>query len=104
VQCLYGYDVRTEIVGSKGSILIGGLRQNSATFVKPNEGSYELADHFLTRFREAYVAEVNDFVHTILTDRAPRVTGEDGLRALEIAVAAETSHRTAAPCAVGEKV
>jgi inositol 2-dehydrogenase len=100
VQCLYGYDVRTEIVGSKGSILIGTLRQNSATFFKPSHGSYELEDHFLTRFREAYLAEVVDFVDTVLGDRAPRVTGEDGLRAVEIAVAAEKSYRTAAPCAV----
>ena len=97
VQCLYGYDVRTEIVGSKGSIFIGGLRQNSATFFKPSEGSYQLEDHFLSRFREAYVTEVIDFVDTILSDRAPRVTGADGLRAVEIAAAAEKSYRAAAP-------
>ena len=97
VQCLYGYDVRTEIVGSKGSIFIGTLRQNSATFLKPSHGSYELEDHFLTRFRDAYLAEVIDFVDTILSDRAPRVTGEDGLRAVEIAVAAEKSYRSNGP-------
>jgi myo-inositol 2-dehydrogenase / D-chiro-inositol 1-dehydrogenase len=102
VQCLYGYDVRTEIVGSKGSILIGTNRKNSATFLKPGNGSYESADHFLSRFREAYLAEVIDFVDSILGDRAPRVTGEDGLRALEIAVAAEKSLQTAAPCVVGK--
>jgi predicted dehydrogenase len=61
-----------------------------------------LVDHFLTRFREAYVAEVTDFVHTMLSDRAPRVTGEDGLRAVEIAVAAEQSHQAAATCVVGK--
>jgi predicted dehydrogenase len=80
VQGLYGYDVRTEIVGSKGTILIGTLRQNSAIFLKPNYGSYELADHFLSR--------------------APTVTGLDGLRAVEIAVAAETSLKTGAACLV----
>jgi predicted dehydrogenase len=101
VQSLYGYDVRSEIVGSKGSILIGTLRQNSATFLMPSHGSYELEDHFLTRFRDAYLAEVIDFVDTILSDRAPKVTGEDGLRAVEIAVAAEKSYRAGAPCAVG---
>ncbi len=100
-QSLYGYDVRTEIVGSKGSILIGGLRQNSATFLKASHGSYELQDHFLTRFREAYLAEVIDFVDAMLSDRAPLVTGEDGLRAVAIAVAAEKSYQIAAPCAVG---
>lgn len=101
-QSLYGYDVRTEIVGSKGSILIGGLRQNSATFLKPSHGLYELQDHFLTRFRDAYLAEVIDFVETMLSDRAPLVTGEDGLRAVEIAVAAEKSYQTSFPCAVGK--
>jgi predicted dehydrogenase len=100
VQCLYGYDVRTEVVGSKGSILIGSLRQNSATFLKPSHGSYELEDHFLSRFRDAYLAEVIDFVDTILSDRAPRVTGEDGLRAVEIAVAAEKSLQAGTPCPV----
>jgi len=100
VQCLYGYDVRTEIVGSRGSILIGCLQQNSATFLKANHGSYELEDHFLSRFRDAYVAEVIDFVDTILSDRAPRVTGEDGLRAVEIAVAAEKSYRAGSPCTI----
>jgi scyllo-inositol 2-dehydrogenase (NAD+) len=102
VQCLYGYDIRTEVVGSKGSILIGGLRANSATFFKPEGGSYEVEDHFLSRFREAYVAELNDFVDMIQSDRAPLVTGEDGLRAVEIAVAAETSVRTGTSCLVGK--
>lgn len=100
VQSIYGYDVRTEIVGSKGSIFLGSLRRNAATFLKSNGGSYELADHFLSSFRDAYLAEVTDFVHTMLSDQAPKVTGEDGLRAVEIAVAAQTSHQTAAPCAV----
>ena len=52
-----------------------------------------MQDHFLTRFREAYLAEVIDFVDTMLSDRAPLVTGEDGLRAVEIAVAAEKSYQ-----------
>lgn len=100
VQCQYGYDVRTEIVGSKGSIFVGTLRQNPATFLQPSHGSYELEDHFLTRFRDAYVAEVLDFVDTILSDREPRVSGEDGLRAVQIAVAAEKSYRSNTPCPV----
>jgi scyllo-inositol 2-dehydrogenase (NAD+) len=101
VQSMYGYDVRSEIVGSKGSILIGTLRQNSATFLMPGHGSYQLEDHFLARFRDAYLAEVTDFVDMILSDRAPKVTGEDGLRATEIAAAAEKSYLSAAPCGVG---
>jgi len=103
-QALYGYDVRTEIVGSKGSILLGNVRDHSATLFRPNEGSYELADHFLTRFREAYLAQLIDFVHNVLNDRPLLVTGEDGLRAVEIAAAAEESHRKALPCAVPARI
>ena len=102
VQSSYGYDVRTEIVGSAGSILVGSFRQTPATFLTKNGGTQMLADHYLTRFAEAYVAEVRDFTHNILNDRPPRITGEDGLRALEIAVAAETSFREGKPCGVNQ--
>ena len=100
VQSTYGYDVRTEIVGSKGSIFVGNLRQTPVAFLTTNGGTEPLANHYLTRFTDAYVAEVRDFVHNILNDRPLRVSGEDGLRALEIAVAAENSHRQSKPCSV----
>jgi inositol 2-dehydrogenase len=97
VQAVYAYDVRTEIVGSKGSIFVGNLQKTPATFLSTHGSNEILADHFLSRFADAYLAEVQDFVHTILTDREPRVTGDDGLRALEIAVAAENSHLESRP-------
>jgi scyllo-inositol 2-dehydrogenase (NAD+) len=102
VQSTYGYDIRTEIVGSAGSILVGSFRQTSATFLNKNGATQTLADHFLTRFADAYVAELRDFVDNVLNDRPPRITGEDGLRALEIAVAAESSHREGKPCGVSQ--
>ncbi len=102
VQAVYGYDIRTEIAGSKGSILIGSLQQTSVTVLTCDGGTQKLADHFLTRFDDAYVAEVQDFVQSMLHDRAPRVSGEDGLRALEIAVAAEQSHLQSKPSPVGQ--
>jgi scyllo-inositol 2-dehydrogenase (NAD+) len=102
VQSTYGYDVRTEIVGSEGSILIGTSWQTPATFLTKSGGTRTLEDHYLTRFADAYLAEVKDFVQSMLNGRTPRVTGEDGLRALEIAVAAENSHRQTKPCSVGQ--
>lgn len=100
VQALYGYDVRTEIVGSKGSIFVGSLEKTPATFLSAAGGTHILADHFLSRFADAYLAEVIDFVHNMLHDRPPLVTGDDGLRALEIAVAAQKSHIQGKPCKV----
>jgi len=102
VQSTYGYDIRTEIVGSTGSILVGSIEQTPVTFLTKNGGTQTLADHFLTRFTDAYVAEVRDFVDNILNDRPPRVTGQDGLRALEIAVAAEKSYLEGKPISVSQ--
>lgn len=102
VQAVYGYDVRTEIVGSKGTIFVGSLRKTPATFLSRHGSNEILADHFLSRFADAYVSEVQDFVHTILRGGTPRVTGEDGIRALEIAVAAEKSHLQGRPWSVAE--
>jgi predicted dehydrogenase len=91
-QVQYGYDVRTEVVGSKGSIQVGSLHRTPATFLTTNGSVSPIADYFLSTFADAYLAEVRDFVDRILNDRPPTVTGEDGLKALAIAVAAEESH------------
>jgi inositol 2-dehydrogenase len=99
-QAVYGYDVRTEIVGSQGTILVGTLEQVPAVFLSPSGGARNLEEHFLSRFADAYLAEMRDFVQNILRDRPLKVPGEDGLKALEIAVAAENSHRQARPVKV----
>jgi predicted dehydrogenase len=100
VQAIYAYDVRTEIVGSKGSIFVGSLHKTPVVFLSANGGTEILADHFLSRFADAYLAEMKDFVHNMLHDRPPLVTGEDGLKALAIAVAAEQSYLQGKPCRV----
>jgi scyllo-inositol 2-dehydrogenase (NAD+) len=99
-QAAYGYDVRTEIIGSKGSIQVGSLHRIPATFLTSQGSSQPIADHFLTTFADAYLAEINDFVDNLLHDRPLRVTGEDGLRALAICVAAENSHLQSTPSRV----
>jgi scyllo-inositol 2-dehydrogenase (NAD+) len=99
-QAAYGYDVRTEIVGSKGSLFVGSLHRTPVTFLTAPGSVQPIADHFLSTFADAYLAEIQDFVTSILEDRALRVTGEDGLRALAICVAAENSHLQSKPSKV----
>jgi scyllo-inositol 2-dehydrogenase (NAD+) len=91
-QAHYGYDVRTEVVGSKGSIQVGSLHRTPATFLTTNGSVTPIADYFLSTFADAYLAEVRDFVDRIQNGRPPSVTGDDGLKALALAVAAEESH------------
>ncbi len=100
VQAIYGYDVRTEIVGSKGAVFVGSVAQTPAAWLTAKGRTEPLADHFLTRFADAYLTEVRDFVGNMLHDRPPRVSGTDGLKALAIAVAAENSHLQKRPCPV----
>jgi len=100
VQAVYAYDVRTEILGSKGAIFVGSIQQTPAVFLSANGSSQTLADHFLTRFADAYLAEVRDFVQCLLEDKPVHVTGEDGLKALATAVAAESSHKQKRPVKV----
>lgn len=100
VQALYAYDVRTEVVGSRGSVFIGSLQKAPITFLSANGSMKILADHYLSRFADAYLMEINDFVHKALYDLPLRVSGEDGLKALAIAVAAERSHLQDRPCGV----
>ena len=102
-QATYGYDVRTEVVGSRGSVFIGTLEQVPVAFLHADGRVQPLSDHFLTRFADAYLAEMNDFVDAMLTGRPPRVSAEDGFEALEIAVAAEQSHLQGRPCAVASQ-
>ncbi|HEX4484824.1 MAG TPA: Gfo/Idh/MocA family oxidoreductase [Terriglobales bacterium] len=99
-QAAYGYDVRTEIIGSKGTIQIGSLSRMPATFLTAQGSTSAIADHFLSTFADAYLAEITDFVDVLLNDRPLRVTGEDGLRALAISVAAENSHLQSTPSRV----
>jgi predicted dehydrogenase len=99
-QAVYGYDVRTEIVGSKGSILVGSMNRMAATFLTTQGGTQPIADHFLSTFADAYLAEMLDFTERVVKDQPLRVSGEDGLRALAIAVASENSHLQAKPVKV----
>jgi inositol 2-dehydrogenase len=100
VSAVYAYDVRTEILGTKGAVFVGTLQQTPAVFLSANGSSHMLVDHFLTRFADAYLAEVRDFVQSVLQDKPVRVTGEDGLRALATAVAAESSIKHGRPVKV----
>jgi scyllo-inositol 2-dehydrogenase (NAD+) len=92
-QSRYGYDIYTEVVGSKGTLRIGYLRQTAVTVLTGDGVTHDVVSQFLVRFAEAYLNELRDFVRAVLTSSPPRVTGEDARRALAIALAAEKSCR-----------
>jgi len=97
MQSGYGYDIRTEIVGSKGTIMLGYLQQTPEVVLTASGTKTDVVDHFLVRFADGYLDEMQDFVRTMLTDRAPKVDGFDGRQAVAAAAAAERSYREGRP-------
>ncbi len=103
-EAIYGYDIRTEIVGTRGTLMVGYLRQTHDLVLTRNGVSHDVVDHYLVRFADAYVNEVKDFVRMIQKGGTPFVTGEDGRKALAIALAALRSCRESRPVALSEGV
>jgi predicted dehydrogenase len=99
----YGYDIRTEIIGSKGAIQIGYLQQTAQFLLTSVGASHDIVDHWTVRFADAYRNEVQDFVDCVLAGKPTRVTAQDALHALAISTAAERSYRESRPVALAAK-
>jgi len=79
----YGYDSRTEILGTKGIIKVGSQDANNVQTVTAEGGiRTDSIDSWRTLFREAYLEEDRAFIRSILDDADPEVTGKDGRMAL----------------------
>ena len=93
-KAVYGYDVRVEVFGSAGTVMVGNQTANVVTHVTPAGSCGELPMHwFIERFEQAYLNEMGEFVASIREGRAPSVGGEDGRAPLLMAQAAWKSMR-----------
>lgn len=90
-NAVYGYDIRTEVLGSEGGLLIGTLQQTSTLVMTRAGVTHDTVPYFMERFGEAYANEIRDFVGCLLDDRPPSVTGLDARKATAIGIAATMS-------------
>ena len=96
--CDYGYDARSEVVGSKGVIFIGSLKEN--TIVTCTRESHLVAPQVLSwkkRFHDAYIAEDRHFIDCIINRKNPSVGGDDGKKAVGAVIAANESIQKGVP-------
>jgi predicted dehydrogenase len=70
--------------------------------MKKGAVSHDTVPHFMERFARAYTVQLRDFALNVLEGRKAPVTIEDGLAALQIAVAARRSYESGRPVAVGD--
>ena len=88
-RATYGYDQRIEVHGSKG--MVSAENQRPVSIELANGAGYTrppLHDFFMTRYTEAYAAEIASFIAAIGGKGKAEPTGEDGLIALALADAA----------------
>jgi len=88
---VYGEDVRTEVVGSEGSVFIGRLPYSQGSFGTRGTLTIDAVDPSQMRFATAYAAQVQAFVAALAADQPVTPTGEDALAALRISLAARAS-------------
>ena len=93
----YGYDARCEVLGTKGILFAGGLQSLAVTRATSDGLLTPIVKSWRDLFMEAYLAEDEEFVQSILENRTPKVTGEDGKRAVAVVNAGNESIRTGVP-------
>jgi scyllo-inositol 2-dehydrogenase (NAD+) len=87
----YGYDIRHEVLGSDGTIIVGS-HANAPLLLKKTRDTID-AFAIPDRFGDAYVAQLAHFVACVRAGRMPAVDANDGLAASEVCVAANISLR-----------
>jgi len=93
----FGYDVRTEVFGSKGALLIG---QQADTPMLRLDAEGVHTDHlyfFLERFAGAYVEELRVFVDAVRRGEPLGPGAVDARATLQLAYAAEAARAANAP-------
>ncbi|VAW14883.1 Myo-inositol 2-dehydrogenase [hydrothermal vent metagenome] len=102
-RATYGYDQRIEVLGSLGMVAAENQRAHSielATaegFTRP-----PLHDFFMTRYTQAYAAEIAAFIAAVQNGTPATPSGEDGLASLILAEAALRSVTEGRTIAVAE--
>jgi scyllo-inositol 2-dehydrogenase (NAD+) len=103
-NAVFGYDIRGEIWGTKGSIQIGYFRQTPIVMMTKDGISHDAVPYFFERFESAYLTQIQDFVENVRTGQRPSVTGADAVAAMRISLAANASFQEKRPVEIGDAV
>jgi len=101
-NAVFGYDIRAEIWGTKGSLQIGYFQQTPILVMTKEGITHDVVPHFMERFEAAYLTQIQDFVVNVLHGRQPSVTVADAVAALRVSQAATTSFAQSRPVQVSE--
>ncbi len=94
---VYGYDIRTEILGTEGTLKIGYLRETPILVMTKDGITHDTVPYFTERFEQAYITQLQGFVENVLHGKPPSVSCADGVAALQASVAATLSFKENRP-------
>ncbi len=94
---VYGYDIRTEILGTEGTLKIGYLRETPILVMTKDGITHDTVPYFTERFEQSYMTQLQSFVENVLQGKPPSVTCADGVAALQASAAATLSFKENRP-------
>ncbi len=98
----WGYDIRTEVAGAAGKVVVDGGQKTPATYLRKSAYEGDLYESFPDRFEVAYRRELEAFFDDLAAGRTPRPGPEDALETLRLAVACTKSWREGRPVRLDE--
>ncbi len=96
-NCAYGYDVRTEVFGTKGAVRIEKEKELDLLIFDEGRAKHDYPYWFASRFAKAYLREIREFAKCILEDTKSPVSADDARAVLEMAMAARKSAESGKP-------
>jgi inositol 2-dehydrogenase len=97
---VYGYDIRTEILGTEGTLKIGYLRETPILVMTKDGITHDTVPYFTERFEQAYISQLQDFVNNVVHGKSPAVSCADGVAALQASAAATLSFKENRPVTI----
>lgn len=93
----YGYDLRTEVLGSDGVVRVDNWKNDSTSIWTKKGATNEPYPWFFGRFAEAYRRELDGFYDYLSKGEKSPVSVEDGRAALQVAITARESAKKRKP-------
>lgn len=99
-NAFYGYDIRHEILGTEGTIIVGS-HANAPLLFKKTRADFDPIN-IPDRFGACYLTQLEHFVDCVRNDKVPRVNGADGIAASAICIAATQAQKNGRTVAISE--
>jgi myo-inositol 2-dehydrogenase / D-chiro-inositol 1-dehydrogenase len=93
----WGYDIRTEVAGAVGKVIVDGGQKTPATHLRNVAAENDLYGDFADRFEVAYKRELEVFFENLGAGRPVGPGPDDALETLRLAVACTRSWREGRP-------